>query len=266
MVDRDAFKAKPSDEAKIEFLYQTVFQRAPSADERALALDYLHEQSSPGESPSTAGPGATGTASAWKYGTGDYDPATKSVKGFKPLPVFFGNAWQLTGKVQNIRTGGPALTAEGGQVNDPKVDVVRRWTAPADGFISIDATLSHAGKRGDGIRGTVLSSRSGELGSWKVFNTSQPTRFAKIEVRKGDTIDFIADSLEDPTYDTFTWAPVIRLVDAKGTEWNATTQFAGPSGATGSAKLAKAVKQKPLTAWEKFAQVLLESNEAIFVN
>ena len=139
---------------------------------------------------------------------------------------------------------------------------MRRWVAPRDGTVSIDATLSHAAKRGDGVLGIMVSNTQGELGRWKVFNTSQPTRFPKLAVKKGDTIDFITDSLADPTFDTFTWAPVIRLTDASGVEWNAMTQFGGPVGT----KTTRTAKVKSLTAWEKFAQVLLEANELVFVN
>ena len=61
----------------------------------------------------------------------------------------------------------------------------------------------------------------------------------------------------------FTWAPTINLLDVNPNdkpdeihEWDALAQFhgsleAGPKG---------------LNAWEKFAQVLLLTNEYIFVN
>ena len=258
MVDREELKARTTDESKVDYLYQLAFQRMPSDDERQIALEFLHEETSASET----GKPATPDVSVWQYGTGDYDPATKSLKVFKPFPVFSGAAWQLTGKVPNPKLGGATLTADGGQPGEAHQNVVRRWVAPRDGTVSIDATLSHASKRGDGVLGIMVSNTQGELGRWKVFNTSQPTRFPKLAVKKGDTIDFITDSLADPTFDTFTWAPVIRLTDASGVEWNAMTQFSGPAGT----KTTRTAKVKSLTAWEKFAQVLLEANELVFVN
>ena len=259
MIERDDFKARTTDEQRVDHLYQLAYQRLPTSDERHLALEFLHEQSSASE-PSSA---PASDSQVWQYGTGNYDPAAKAIKGFKPLPVFSGTAWQLTGKLPNPKLGGAVLTADGGQPGDAAQDVVRRWIAPVDGTVSIDAILSHSTKRGDGVMGIIISSRNGELGRWKVFNTSQPTRFDKVVMRKGDTLDFVTDSLQEPSFDTFTWAPVIRLVDAQGQEWNAMTQFAGPAGGKGAVR---AVKAKSLTAWEKFAQVLLEANELIFVN
>ena len=259
MVDREEFKARTTDETKVDFLYQLAFQRMPTTEERQLALEFMREHAGTSEGSKPAG-GAD--ASAWQYGSGDYDPVTKKVKGFKPLPIFAGTAWLLTGKAVNPKLGGVAVTAEGGQPGGPDQDVVRRWVAPMDGTIAIDATLSHASKRGDGVLGIMVSSRQGELGRWKVFNTSQPTRVPKLTVRKGDTIDFVTDSLQDPSFDTFTWAPIIRLTDAQGMEWNAMNQFTGPA----NSKTVRPVKVKSLTAWEKFAQVLLEANELIFVN
>ena len=62
--------------------------------------------------------------------------------------------------------------------------------------------------------------------------------------------------------DAFQWSPLIKLIEAGGggsanlpAEWNAKLDFSGPKEET-----------KPLSAWEKFAQVLLMSNELVFVD
>jgi hypothetical protein len=69
-----------------------------------------------------------------------------------------------------------------------------------------------------------------------------------LQVRKGDPIDFVADWDGRASYDRFGWAPVVRM---DGEVWSAEADFAGPAEA-------------PLTAWEKYAQVLLETNEFLF--
>ena len=51
------------------------------------------------------------------------------------------------------------------------------------------------------------------------------------------------------------WSPVIKSAEPKS-EWNAKKDFAGPP----------APPPQPLTAWEKYAQVLLMSDETIFVD
>jgi len=57
---------------------------------------------------------------------------------------------------------------------------------------------------------------------------------------------------------------VIKMVTEAGKpsaddtrEWNAKTDFSGPQ---------KAPEKRPLTNWEKYAQVLLLSNELMFVD
>ena len=84
-----------------------------------------------------------------------------------------------------------------------------------------------------------------------------------ITVKQGDTIDFIVDCgrAGDTSYDTFIWkvkitkqpSPGVAAGDDTGSFWDSAADFAGPRPA-------------PLTAWEKYAQVLLESNEFAFVD
>jgi hypothetical protein len=80
-----------------------------------------------------------------------------------------------------------------------------------------------------------------------------------VEVKKGDTIDFLVDCKGSDLCDSFGWVPVVRVASAPvagndgPAEWNSATSFAGPAA-------------KPLDAWVKYAQVLLESNEFVFVD
>jgi hypothetical protein len=80
----------------------------------------------------------------------------------------------------------------------------------------------------------------------------------RVEVKQGDTIDFSVDLRGSFDSDSFLWSPKVRYLEAaggKGESWNARADFAGPS------------KQlRTLTAWEKYAQVLLFSNELMFVD
>jgi hypothetical protein len=89
------------------------------------------------------------------------------------------------------------------------------------------------------------------------------TKLENIEVRAGDTIDFLVDSKGDVGFDSFSWAPTIRLArpqlaDAAGNEgikeYSAAADFSGP------------VAGGKLSPWEKYCQVLLESNEFAFVD
>ena len=76
-------------------------------------------------------------------------------------------------------------------------------------------------------------------------------------MKRGDTIDFIADLRKSVDSDSFTWTTTVRYTTAAadGEKWNAKADFAGPRKAF-----------TPLTPWERYAQALLLSNELMFVD
>jgi hypothetical protein len=80
-------------------------------------------------------------------------------------------------------------------------------------------------------------------------------------VSTGDTVDFVVEPRETASHDSFNWAPRIRFLDVDPFEyvqiaWNAAADFAGPGAAT----------IKPLDPWERYAHVLLQANELVFVD
>jgi hypothetical protein len=85
-----------------------------------------------------------------------------------------------------------------------------------------------------------------------------------LEVKQGDSIDFIVDCNANFANDHFKWAPVIKPKETTAAgdspeyarEWSAAKDFAGPPEPP----------PKPLSPWEKYAQVLLLSNEFMFVD
>ena len=161
-----------------------------------------------------------------------------------------GNAKQLP----DPSTGWALLNATGGHAgNDVAHGVIRRWTAPQAGTIAIAGTLGHHGKDGDGVRGRIVSSRQGEFAAWQVARLDAETKLSGIAVEAGETIDFIVDCRGDVNSDSFTWAPSVRMGEE---EWSAQAGFGGPSPKAPPA----------MSAWDKYVQVLLESNEFLFVD
>jgi hypothetical protein len=79
---------------------------------------------------------------------------------------------------------------------------------------------------------------------------------SRVEVRQGDTLDFVVDIGGTLNSDQFLWAPIISTVEAgPATTWNAKQEFTGPA----------ATKQQ-LEPWQQYAQVLLLANEFSFVD
>jgi hypothetical protein len=244
---------------KIRALYKDAFAREPSADEVKLGLLFINSELAPS-------PLAASHAPIWQYGYGTYDESTQKLKSFTSLPFYSGSAWQGGAKVPDARLGFCILNAQGGHAgNDQAHAVVRRWTAPRDGQITVTGTLAHTSPGGDGVRGRIVSSRTGELASLTVHNKSTQTQLEGLEVKAGDIIDFIVDCRLENSFDGFTWPVTLRMKNipegiAGGedtTEWNSVNEFAGPAAKPTAT---------PLTPWEKYAQILLETNEFVFVD
>ncbi len=249
LVARPEIAQPTTDDQRIRRLYQILFQRQPTAQDLGDGLEFLRLQ--------TASKPALPPKSDWNYGVGRLAEATKEVKFFE-AKRFATDAWQIGGK-----TGAVTLTEAGGAAQPQPQGPTRRWTSPVDATVRIDAVLGHiAAPKKSGVRGWVVLSRAGEpaklLGKWDARGAKKPTKLESVEVKQGDTIDFIVLTLgEEP--ETFAWAPLIELCDPAGHakhRWSAQTEFAGPP------------EPAPLglTPLEKYAQVLLLTNELVFVN
>ena len=246
MVRRDDFKALTRDEDRLRLLYRLIYQRRPSEIESKLAFNYLHSESQAGTGNSPE--------MAWEYGTGDFDPAAKVVKHFSRMTTFVNGRWQLVPqRVRGEQRQGLAGLGPQGGVTSREFNAIRRWTAPRDGFISIEAILNQPPKTPDQIVGRIVSSRTGLLGAWNAGpKPGTLTRLPRVMVKRGDTIDFIAASITSGKGAPFGWGPTVKMEG--GGEWGAAKDFSDGS------------KNDRLGAWEKFAQVLLETNEMSFVN
>ncbi len=234
---------------RVDRMARAVFQRPARTPEIGSALRFIAAAEAEAASPEPS-PAKT----EWTYGWGEYDDSMKRVRSFTPLPHFTGSAWQGAAEFPNSILGWAQLTAEGGHPgNDRQHACIRRWTAPQDGTISMSGDLVHEPEVGDGIRAFVVSSRQGELKSAILHHARETMTATNVEVKQGDTIDFIVDIRDGLNSDQFLWSPVISCADVK---WDAKKDFGGPLPQTA----------QPLKPWEQYAQVLLFSNEFLFVD
>jgi hypothetical protein len=255
LVDRCAPEPKSSSEERIQSLYQAVFQRSPSIHEVDAALAFLKRQAN--LQPLTPEP------EVWQYGYGEFDRAARRLKEFHRFSEFVGAAWQPSAKDPDPELGRLQLKAAGGQPGkDHQHASVRRWIAPRDLTVDISGKLRHDPEQGDGINAWISSSRAGELGGWTVYHGTEETRVEGISLKRGDTLDFIVDCRDDASADGYAWAPVIRDLHpdkdphtTDATIWDARQDFSGPKPAF-----------HPLDPWQRFAQVLLMSNEFVFLD
>jgi hypothetical protein len=240
---------------RIRLLYRLLYQREPTPGQVSAGMKFVEDAASappPPEPPPLP--------RMWEYGWGEYDPAAKTMKSFTPLPHFTGKAWQGGDSWPDKELGWVQLTAEGGHAgNDLAHAAVRRWIAPEDGTIGIAGKAAHGHEEGNGVQAYIVHGREGLLASWVLHNRSAEAKIEPVRVKKGDTIDFVVDHRPPSlSHDDFEWAPKIRAIvpgGEKGETWDAKAQFGGPPP-----------RFEPLTAWEMYAQVLLEANEVVFVD
>ncbi len=265
LAQRDDVAKIDDSQARIRQIYAIVFARDPTPAELDLGRAFI--ESTGDESP---GPSALELlAEAWQYGYGEFDEASNRVKTFERFPHFTGSQWQGGPALPDPAIGWAMLNDEGGHVgNNAAHAAIRRWIAPRDGSIRIEGSFRLSDEKGDGVRGRIISSRAGKVGEWIIEpkQKQQKTVVEKLEVNQGDTIDFVADLRTTFENDTFAWPVAIQLDSgvvasprragshAGGiTTWDSTATFHPP-------------RVEPLSKWARYAQVLLMSNEFVFVD
>jgi mono/diheme cytochrome c family protein len=227
---------------RIAWLYQTLYGRAPSLEEIALGQQFI-QSSFPiqGEAPQPL----NDKRAAWQYGQGDYDEKAGRVTSFKKLPFFMNGEWRNSAMPGDPRDTTVIIHAQGGLPGEGKGKTpIRRWTADFDGRIKLTGSLSHpsCGKCKDRF-GYVVSSRAGSLGKWNAQQKAIATDLAEITVQRGDVLDFVVTSGNEHH-----WPVVIERLDGKRDVWDSVRDFRAPY-------------DQPLTAWERYAQVLLMAAE-----
>jgi hypothetical protein len=245
---------------RLDQLYRIVYQRSPTSQQLEFGLHFLNASEieplyEPPPPPITS----------WLYGYGEYVEAAQRIQSFNPLPYYTGDAWQGGENWPDQKLGWVRLTADGGHAgNDLQHAAIRRWIAPADAKVAISGTVKHDHQEGDGIQARIISSRHGSLGNWTVHKNKAEAKVDSVELKKGDALDFVVDYRANLNSDDFNWVPIIKVEGKQVTassgdyaaEWNAKKEFGGPAPKP----------PQPLNAWERLAQVLLLSNEFIFVD
>ncbi|MDQ6700498.1 MAG: DUF1553 domain-containing protein, partial [Acidobacteriota bacterium] len=253
LANRPELVAEKDPAKRVQSLYRLVLARDATAKEISAGVKFVNSD--------TVSNTTLAGASPWQYGMGEYDSSSDRIKNFTPFRYFTGDSWQGASMLPDPVMGKARLRSNGGEPGDTlRQAAIRRWTSPVEGKISIDGTLKHNQDSlgtGDGVRARIVSSRHGEVASWIVNGSSAETKLDGIKIEKGDTLDFVVDGRGDTENDAFQWTPTIKLAGAKDTpkdaKWSASDDFRGPA-------------PQPLNVWERYAHVLLQTNEFAFVD
>lgn len=182
-------------------------------------------------------------------GYGSVDEASGRAGAFTPLPHFEGGTWQGSATRPDPKIGWVLLHATGGHTGDRSgFSAIRRWTAPSAGRVRITGLLEHHSENGDGVRGRLVSSRSGIVGQWVTHHAKADTNADSVEVMAGDTIDFVTDCRDSVTSDSFNWVVEITVSEADGatSSWKSDQGFPGPAIASVQLHV-----QHLVTGWQK---------------
>ncbi|MFP6765786.1 MAG: DUF1553 domain-containing protein [Planctomycetaceae bacterium] len=151
------------------------------------------------------------SASAWSFGWGAFNAEQNRTVAFSKLEHWTGNTWQAGNSLPDPELGYVFLNATGGHPDITGRAVIRRWTVPRDGTVSIRGHLNHPSPAGNGVEGMIVSSRLGKAASWVAEHQGVDTPQDGMKVMAGDTIDFVTDSRGNHNSDSFSWVTTITL-------------------------------------------------------
>ncbi|MFT5467717.1 MAG: hypothetical protein ACI8UO_002824 [Verrucomicrobiales bacterium] len=237
--------AKPDE--RIRGIYKSVFGREPSASELASGKSFVLGQID--EFKIDPLRQNKQTATVWQYGHGEGE--------FKPFSHFDGKTkrWQFGAeypvKGDPISYAGLHQTGghPGGGEDGP---TVIRWMADDDFVVNVSGLIERKSDQGDPVRGRILKNGQQLLEAVCQPASSISTNLDGIEVKRGDTLDFVIDEFGNGSFDGYSWAPVIRDSVDPSQKWEYGEDFGGPG--------------KWATPWAIYAHALIATNEFIFVD
>ncbi len=190
----------------------------------------------------------------WIAGYGSLDLNAGKLAKFERLPKYQDGRWSGNDGAPDAILGWCLIHAQGGHPGTGlDFAVVRRWVAPRDGKVRIRGSLSHLAKEGDGVRGTIVHDSQQSLGQWTVLSGETKTPVEALDVRQGQSIDFVTDSVGNSNHDSFNWTVRIRYEDGAKEAYESEKQLPTP-------------RPQPLDGWQLLAQAILASNEFAFID
>ncbi len=227
--------------SRLQRVFALCFGRAANEQELAAAERFLVPTEAKSVEPS-----------AWRYGFGRFDAAAQRIVDFTELRHFTGTRWQASASLPDPKLGWVFLDAKGGHpAEHADRPAIRRFVVPRNGKYTVSGAFKHVPEPGNGVRAKLVSSRSGQLGEWKVHKSSAQTGPFEVELESGDTLDFVVDFNGEILHDEHEWIIDIKLAGAQPGVWNSEKEFRG------------AVQSD---RWQMLVQALLMTNEFVFVD
>jgi hypothetical protein len=245
--DREA-----SERAFIEVLFQRILRRGPTDAEMHAALDFVAQPTTEADLP-------TDPSRQWRYGVGVLNDR-HLVESFKPFPVFIDGRYQGGQEFPHPEWSYASLAAEAGHPGAGNAgSVVRRLTVDRTGTAIVRGFVKHASDKGDGVRVTVAANDK-HWAQETVANGRQRIGPVEIPVNSGEIVDLIIDDNGSTSFDSFTaeFTVSLRGIDGQTIQFDSKRDFENV--------LIDPQEVEPLNRRQQLAQVLMLSNEFIFVD
>jgi hypothetical protein len=218
---RGEARALAAKHSSVTSLYQAVLGRKPTSAEKERATSWLARARN------------QHTAGSWSYGF-----VKKNSSTFVCLPHFQGGQWRGKEPLPDPVHGWLHWNSRGGH---PEADrhAVLKWTAIETGKVKISGEVHVPTPKGNGVIARIMGPNGAVLGKWTIDpGKKSATSLADVSIQAGEEISFVIESRDDPSFDSFHWAP--RISDERGLFANAATDFSGP-GLPPLAQLAQAL-------------------------
>jgi len=227
----------------IDSLYRRILQRNTAADEVAAAKQFVAADSP--DQPT-----------GWTYGYGAINDSFDRLEKFHLLPMFHNDSWKGGADLPDPETNWVFHTKDGGHPgNTRKLCSVRRWTAGRTATLAIEYRIGHKNESGDGVISTILHNQTNPLATESAQNNRTSEALEDIRVQPGDTIDFVVFCGENASHDSYRCSIKIRESTADSSRvWNSVTDFSDRN------------ELRVTDAWTQLAQVLMLTNEFVFVD
>ncbi|QDT02298.1 Planctomycete cytochrome C [Rubripirellula lacrimiformis] len=237
--------------AQVQSIYRRVYGRAPTAQELSVSLRFIHQAENDHST----------FESTWQYGYGPlrWKFAPNGTRGpanggFTPLPHWTGAFYQASDQFPDPVLKHVRMTNRGGHPGDGDAkSLIRRWTAPDDGVVSVSGTLKHSRDGSDGVVAAVRT-RVDSTGFVAAQSTVE-TAVDRIEVKRGDVVDFVVSAGPTTRADSFAWTVVVQGIEGQlaGRTWDSVSDFQGPP-------------PPPLSPLAQLAQGLMLTNEFLYLD
>ena len=235
--------------ARIQLLFQNVLRRDPTPDELKQCSSYLEQL----QADDTTANGPTG----WSYGYGTIDEENQAVTEFAQLPVLRDGTFKGGDKLPDEKLGWTSLNRAGGHPGGKtSLCAIRRWTADSDCRIFVNSVIAHAKEEGDGVRCRIVTVGRGVMSDATAHNSTQSQSIPPFDVKAGQYIDFVVDCRTNESHDSFqSKITIMQSVNQKmQRNWKSEDDFPDSP------------EPGRMDAWSQLAQVLLLTNEFIFVD